>query len=124
GVAHRLPGPGNFQPDAGGVWPAGRLCGVSRAAAHARDGAGVDRPRDGGDSGAARPAASYRLDSPEDSEDILRTFDFEQLECDECAAHLTAVRPERHGDFADGPFRAQPLEQCRVFIPLAPEPEG
>src|SRR5712664_1620095 len=80
--------------------------------------------RGAGSHRAPRSCPARLLDSPEDSEDILRAFDFEQLECDDCAAHLTAVRPERHGDFADGPCRAQPLEQCRVFIgPIAPEPE-
>src|SRR3989442_3628317 len=71
-------------------------------------------------------ARRWNLDSPEDSEDILCAFDFEQLECHERAAHLTAEGPKRHGDFADRPCRAQPLEQCRVFtaaLPVAPEPE-
>src|SRR6266513_1977708 len=53
GASHRLQRPPNFQADPGDVWAAGGLCGVSRATAHAGDGPGVDRPRDGGHSGAA-----------------------------------------------------------------------
>jgi len=62
GASHRSLRPADLQANLRVLWPARGLRGVSRDAAHAGDGRGCDRPRDGSNSGPARraPVAAQR----------------------------------------------------------------